>query len=84
MGYSGAGGKLTHEKNQEQKISWHCPFKLRTLYFKYCVSKLDWYGGQISKHLRLATITVWEELERLNEDIQYNDKIFIIMLRTLF
>ena len=27
MGYSGVGGKLIHEKNQEQKISWHCPFK---------------------------------------------------------
>ncbi len=27
MGYSGAGAKLIHEKNQEQKISWHCPFK---------------------------------------------------------
>ncbi len=27
MGYSGAGGKLTHEKNQKQKILWHCPFK---------------------------------------------------------
>ncbi len=27
MGYSGAGGKLIHEKNQKQKISWHCPFK---------------------------------------------------------
>jgi hypothetical protein len=26
-GYSGAGGKLIHEKNQKQKISWHCPFK---------------------------------------------------------
>ncbi len=24
--YSGAGGKLIHEKNQKQKISWHCPF----------------------------------------------------------
>ncbi len=24
---SGAGGKLIHEKNQKQKISWHCPFK---------------------------------------------------------
>ncbi len=28
MEYSGAGGKLMHEKNQKQKISWHCPFKL--------------------------------------------------------
>jgi hypothetical protein len=27
MGYSGAGGKLIDEKNQEQKILWHCPFK---------------------------------------------------------
>ncbi len=28
MECSGAGGKLIHEKNQKQKISWHCPFKL--------------------------------------------------------
>ncbi len=27
MGYSGVGGKHIHEKNQKQKISWHCPFK---------------------------------------------------------
>ncbi len=27
MEYSRAGGKLIHEKNQNQKISWHCPFK---------------------------------------------------------
>ncbi len=26
MEYSGAGGKLIHEKNQKQKISWFCPF----------------------------------------------------------
>ncbi len=30
MEYSGAGGKLIHEKNQKQKISWHCPFKYST------------------------------------------------------
>ncbi len=29
MEYSGAGGKLIYEKNQKQKISWHCPFKGR-------------------------------------------------------
>ncbi len=28
MGNSGAGGKLIHEKNQKQQISWHCPFKM--------------------------------------------------------
>jgi hypothetical protein len=27
MGYSGAGWKLIHEKNQKQKISRNCPFK---------------------------------------------------------
>ncbi len=27
MEYSGAGGKLINEKNQKQKISWHCRFK---------------------------------------------------------
>ncbi len=26
MEHSGAGGKLIDEKNQKQKISWHCPF----------------------------------------------------------
>jgi hypothetical protein len=28
MGYSGAGGKLIHEKNQKSKISRHCPFNV--------------------------------------------------------
>ncbi len=27
MEHSGAGGKLIQEKNQKQKILWHCPFK---------------------------------------------------------
>ncbi len=26
-------GKLIHEKNQKQKIPWHCPFKSRYTYF---------------------------------------------------
>ena len=28
MRYSGAWGKLIHEKNEKSKISWHCPFKI--------------------------------------------------------
>ncbi len=28
MEYSGVGGKLIHGKNQKQKNSWHCPFKV--------------------------------------------------------
>ncbi len=42
MEYSGAGGKLIHEKNQKQKISWHCPFKLaliRRALFSWCFSR---------------------------------------------
>jgi hypothetical protein len=27
--FSGAWGKMIHEKNLKQKISWHCPFKER-------------------------------------------------------
>jgi hypothetical protein len=30
MVYSGAWGKLIHEKNQKSKISLHCPFKANT------------------------------------------------------
>jgi hypothetical protein len=32
--YTGAGGKLTHEKNQKQKISRHCPFKCNISYYQ--------------------------------------------------
>ncbi len=32
MVYSGAWGKLIHEKNQKSKISWQCPFKLDWLF----------------------------------------------------
>ncbi len=27
MLFSGAWGKMIHEKNLKQNISWHCPFK---------------------------------------------------------
>ncbi len=42
--YSGAWGKLIHEKNQKQKISWHCPFKVVWVNQpaqKYVVNKYD-------------------------------------------
>jgi hypothetical protein len=31
MVYSGAWGKLIHEKNQKSNISWHCPFNFHCL-----------------------------------------------------
>jgi hypothetical protein len=30
-GYSGAWGKLIHERNLKSKISWHCPLFFATL-----------------------------------------------------
>ncbi len=32
----GGGGKLIHEKNQKQKISWHCPFNKHGNTINYC------------------------------------------------
>ncbi len=35
--YSGAWGKMIHDKNQKQKISWHCPFNEN---FDFCKKKV--------------------------------------------
>ncbi len=35
MECSGVGGKLIHEKNQKQKISWHYPFNKKVLVTTY-------------------------------------------------
>ncbi len=41
MVYSRAWGKLIHEKNQKQKISWHCPFnEVLLLLFFYIFYKI--------------------------------------------
>ncbi len=62
MGYSGAGGKLIHKKNQKQQISWHCPFKeafpfQRHLAGFYCIDvSLEAKGtrrGKLSRPLLL-------------------------------
>ncbi len=52
MGYSGAGGKLTHEKNQKQKILWHCPFK-------YCAGATDARLNLDPHHWLLSRILCW-------------------------
>ncbi len=41
MGYSGAWGKLIHEKNLKSKISWHCPFKV-TVFLTMAVIAVIW------------------------------------------
>jgi hypothetical protein len=35
IGYTGAWGKLIHEKNLKSKISWQCPFNF-LLHVKIC------------------------------------------------
>ena len=57
MLYSGAGGKLIHQKNQKQKISWHRPFKVYKALFnnvfeafnllKKCVAEFQLPGNGI-------------------------------------
>ncbi len=42
MEYSGVGGKLIDEKNQKQKISWHCPFKLNIDFLLKKRSMMNW------------------------------------------
>ncbi len=62
MEYSGAGGKLIHEKNQKQKISWHCPFKQhvfsyqQNLLFKYIAN--DCKLVRFSVHNTLPNIRI--------------------------
>ncbi len=52
MQYCGAGGKLIQEKNQKQKISWHCPFKPHLkIIFKLWIWKSFRIYIQIQKQL---------------------------------
>ncbi len=57
MEYSGAGGKLIHEKNQKQKISWHSPFK-------------DWVPGFATICVLCICVFVSKNLESLTRDFQ--------------
>jgi hypothetical protein len=41
MGYSGAGGKLIHEKNLTSKISWNCPLKGQSRCMFYIFIRFD-------------------------------------------
>jgi hypothetical protein len=66
MGYSGAGGKLIHKKNQKQKISWHCPFKFTNdmsdssdMPHDNCILSIDvrWINSYMQWHpLQLITL----------------------------
>ena len=49
MGHSGAGGKLIHKKNQKQKISWHCPFKVMAILCGAAKNSLRGTGAPFQK-----------------------------------
>ncbi len=74
MGYSGAGGKLIHEKNQKQTISRHCPFNLGgdktecRHYTEACSSK-GW--GCVWSHLPPEISSIFQMIRRhiFNDDI---------------
>ncbi len=70
--YSRAWGKLIHEKNQKQKISWHCPFKRLLVYnngtkseddlpsyFCWCIEPLICRAFGKASLLRASTTHGW-------------------------
>ncbi len=64
MGYSGAGGKLIHKRNQKQKISWHCPFKKELKSIKYHKSNKSLSISRICNSSLLSWTRMYLHLER--------------------
>ncbi len=64
MEYSGAGGKLIHEKNQKQKISWHCPFKCSNLTLLFYTRVLKIKEREVKKFVKETHFsqTFWKEI----------------------
>ncbi len=53
--YSGAGGKLIHEKNQKQKISWHCPYKIGQMLKEFREKRENIIPLKVGKNNKMAT-----------------------------
>ncbi len=70
MVYSGAWGKLIHEKNQKQKISWHCPFKWSCTAKKenkiFLIYKEILMGSVAKAHLRKGFLIYKENVQIFN------------------
>ncbi len=57
--FLGAWGKMIHEKNQKQKISWHCPFNYSSIWLSHISYYLaTWLSIQPPISLFLATMFV--------------------------
>jgi hypothetical protein len=65
MGYSGAGGKLIHEKNQKQKISWHCPFKpMETRIYRQ-----KYVNGSVNTEINLSIYVVKSPVQFVRQSL---------------
>ncbi len=70
MQYSGAGGKLIHQKNQKQKISWHCPFNTS--------GRKEEENNNNNNMQKVDKKNMWEEEDNMskytsNKDTSYQD-----------
>jgi hypothetical protein len=64
MEYSGAGGKLIHEKNHKQKISWHCPFKTPAN-TNFSASKQNDLAEHIDGAISVSNYTIFQDCKFL-------------------
>ncbi len=64
--YSGASGKLIHEKNQKSKISWHCPIKPEST-IKKNIKPLDISVILIYRYKAFLATVLWGVLWVLGE-----------------
>ncbi len=65
MVYWGAWGKLIHQKNQKQKISWHCPFNATITRFSLIFRAVH-VSGRGNHGVRTGSTWVHGELGELN------------------
>ena len=64
MEYSGAGGKLIHEKKQKQKNSWHCPFKTHAN-TNFSASKQNDLAEHIDGAIAVSNYTIFQDCKFL-------------------
>ncbi len=65
--YSGAWGKLIHEKKQKSKISWHCPFKGLKFFNPYSI--LGNFSLKFQSFLNHINVTNFPQITRFQSPI---------------
>ncbi len=74
MVLSGAWGKLIHEKNQKQKISWHCPFNNIYKDLKNRVLRAAAHTKQVSISPILCNSLWWSQ--KTADCLGFGDKMY--------